>query len=272
MTGTVPTAAPRMGSDAISSWAEDPLFHITRLCLGFLQGLFEQAPVGCFHWVDDYEQSELTITDDQPIDYDVVNKRPAIVTVQSPVAFGRTSMDQMMETSIQTGTRVHSDLLSGHQSFNCLSRNKVEARHIGWLVARHIWILRRMFLKAGFNDFGQGVQISAPSPAGAIVQGAGDTEIINVTVTTPFRYQWTERITPLNQIVVQSIEARLSIAAGQVYTPTPAITGGGNAGPGLLGTAVGARIRPPSIRGRTIHTTQESSRPASDPIEVVVKT
>lgn len=286
MTSSVHTTAPRMGSDAISSWPENPLFHVTRTCIGFLQGLFEQAPVGCFHWVDDQEQTELVITDDLPIDIGVVNQRPAIITVRSPVAFGRVSLDQMMETDIKTGGRVHSDLVSGHMTFNCLSRNKVEAEQLGWLVGRHLWILRRMFLKSGFNDFGQGVQIAASSPAGAIVQGSGDTEILSVAVTTPFRFQWTERITPLNQNVVQSIQARM-----QLNAPTPLrvteVAEGGSTGPGLRGTAVGAnfanqinsmrsgrsRIRPPSIRGRTIQTSDHSSgQPAADPQVVEVNT
>jgi hypothetical protein len=263
---TVRTSAIRIGSDEWSSWAENPLFHISRVCLGFLQGLFSEAPKGCFHWVADREQSEIVITDDLPIDYDVVNKRPAIASVRSATAFGNVAMDNMMETNLKTGSRLCTDLISGHITFNCLSRTKVEADNLGWLVGRHIWIFRHVFLRSGFHEFGLGIQIGAPSPAGLLVSGAGDTEILTVPVTSPFRFQWTERITPLNTTTVGSMEFTMCSRIQALTGITEAAEGPGSTGPGMRGTAIGARysnqmnslrssrgrIRGPSIRGRVI--------------------
>ena len=52
----VQTSAPPLASDEVSSWGENPLFHVTRLCLAFLQNLFKQAPKGSFHWDSDRQK------------------------------------------------------------------------------------------------------------------------------------------------------------------------------------------------------------------------
>ena len=54
-------------SDSLVNWAEQPLLLIRKACLSFMQGLFEQAPVGCYRWCPSLEETELVITDESPI-------------------------------------------------------------------------------------------------------------------------------------------------------------------------------------------------------------
>ena len=240
-----------MAGDKISSWAENPLFHVTRICLGFLQNLFKQAPEGEFHWDSDKQISQIIIQDELPLHSEQIHKRPAIVTVRSPVAFAGIGLEQRRDENLRTGARVHTDLITGHMTFNCISRVKVQAEQLAWLVARHIWILHRIFMKAGFHKMGQRVQILAATPAGALVSGDTEGEIHNVPVIAPYEFQWTERITPLNLEVMSEIEVSMQSFMREPSEKTERVP--------LRGTAVNVdvvlkkgRIRPPHVRGRPL--------------------
>lgn len=241
------------------SWNEQPLLMVRKITLSFIQGLFEQAEVGCFRWAEDLEETEVVVTDETPLKLDVVGKRPAISVVRAPVAWGQTSLDEMRSTDFRTGAREHTDLLRGTLSINCCSRVDLESEYIAWIVANHLWLLRRIFLKGTpIHEFGRGVQIGAPSPAGAIVSGDTEGEWICTAVTVPYFVQLAGRVTPLNQQVVRAIEAKLNIRGGAQLGPTgvrgqmtiaqekalAAAAAGGATG------AVGTK--PPTIRGRPI--------------------
>lgn len=270
------TAAPPMAGDEISSWGENPLFHVTRLCLSFLQNLFRQAPKGSFHWDQDRQLTEVVITDELPLHSELINKRPAIVTVRSPVGFAGIGLEQKMSEDLITGARVHSDLISGHMTFNCVSRVKVEAEQMGWLVARHLWILHRVFMRAGFHKMGERVQILAATPAGAIIAGDTEGEIHNVPVVAPYEFQWTERITPLNLDIMNEIEASMTAGMREPEERTVRVP--------LRGTAVRTdvvlkkgRIRAPHIRGRPLTAEQTglqqavpSTQAVSEPVSVTI--
>jgi|PlaIllAssembly_1097288.scaffolds.fasta_scaffold00058_9 hypothetical protein len=224
-----------------SSWAETPLVHVDRLCLSFLQGLFSKAPKGHFHWNADDKDTDINITLDSPVETDVVNKRPTIVAVRAPVGFAGIALDQFQTMDLHTGTRTHTDLISGHMTFNCLTRRVLTGETLSWLVARHLWILRRLMLQRGFHDFGQRIQIGAPSPPGAIISGAVESEIVNVAVVVPFSFQWTDVITPLGFSLLQELEATITMPPVAVHTMPTQTAEGGSPGPGLRGTATGAR-------------------------------
>jgi hypothetical protein len=255
-------------NDTISSWAESPLRHVTRLCLSFLQGLFAQSTKGNWKWSQDPEETDIIITDEQPISVDVVNKRPCIVTVRSPVAWAGIALDQLQDYNFRTGERKHTDLISGHMTFNCMARKKDPAETLSWIVARHLWILRRVFLTSGFHDFGQRIQIMSASPPGSIINGAAEPETVNIPVIVPFYFQWEDTIRAEDLEVVQQIEARISLEFPRTIRPTP-MAEGGSPGPGLRGSAVGARVsgvrglRPPWIRGRTLNIVSTDTLPDS---------
>ena len=178
----------------MSAWGENPLFHLTRLFITFLQELFGQAPVGSFHWTEDDTMTELIISDETPLHMEVIQKRPAIVTVRSGVAWAGIGLDQLMGKSIKTGEEIFTDMISGNMTLNCMSRVSVDAEYLAWLCSRHVWILKHTLMKWGFHKVGEQIQVLGRSPAGQIVSGDTEGEVILVPVVIPFHFQWMERI------------------------------------------------------------------------------
>jgi hypothetical protein len=188
---------------------EDPFLYFTKLYLRFLQGLFSQFPSGSFKWSDDPKSSEIMITDQAPIPRDWLEQRPAIVTIRGPAQFANMTLDQLRSVDARTGERVHTDLIPCTMTLNCLAGQGLEAQRLGWIVMRHIRTFKRLLQKNHMHKVGDEVAISAETPPGALVSPEADIECVNVVVSSPFFFQWTEKITPTDAQVVQAIEAHI---------------------------------------------------------------
>lgn len=273
-TGTVQTHLPQPASCPISSWGENPLFHLTRVCILFLQELFSDPPEGSnFRWLADDEMTRLYLTDETPVNSVVVEKRPAIATVRSGFAWAGLGLDQKRNHQIRTGEEVYTDMLSGNLTFNCMSRVPVEAEYLAWLVSRHIWIFKHLLMQQGFHKIGENQQILGRSPAGALVSGDTEHEIVNVPVIVPAHFQWTERVQekdlPLMDRVVTSINAKMGGVVGLNSTR-----------PQLWGTSVKPKVKDqrravlnrPAIHGRQLEPIEPypGSQPDPDGVTVTV--
>jgi hypothetical protein len=215
---------------------------VRRTVLAFLQGLFEHADFGCFHWSEILEETEIVITDESPIKLDVVGERPAITVLRAPIQWGKTSLDQMRSIDAKTNGRTHMDLLSGHLSINCCSKNELESEYISWIVANHMWMLRRLMIKNTYiHDIGQGVGIGSVSPAGALVQGSSEGEWHSTPVNVPFYLQNNFSISPVNQTLLNQIGISLGVRAGANTGVTPVR----DSTPEASGS-----LNPPKFRGR----------------------
>ena len=188
---------------------EDPLLYFTQVYLLFLQGLFQQFPSGSYHWSDSEEDSEIMITDQAPIPRDRIEQRPALVTMRGPAQFANMSLDQLRNVNAQTGARDHTDLIPCTMSINCIAKQGLEAQRIGWIVMRHIRIFKRLLQRNNMHKVGDEVSISAETPPGALVSPESDSETVMVVVSSPFFFQWNERITPTDAPLVAAIEAHL---------------------------------------------------------------
>jgi hypothetical protein len=222
----------------LCKFKENPLYYISRSCVIFLQELFRGAPWSLFKWDIDDSISKILITDESPLMASIIGKRPSIVIVRSGISFAGLGMDQLVEENIGTGERRHTDIISGNISFNCMCRVKSEAEYLGWIVGRHIWLLRRVFLKAGFHKIGQEMQISPPSPPGAIISNDTDGEIINVVVSTPFYFQWTDIVGERDLPVLNNIEANITVRMANPMENTRVLVP-------MLGTAINAQVPNP---------------------------
>lgn len=257
MSSTIKTSQRTTASESLSSWEEDPLTHVLWVTLNFLQTLFSYAPEGTYRWLPDRKLSEIIITQENPVEAEVVNKRPTIVAVLGQAAFAGIGLDQLAAYNFKTGERKHTDIISGRVTLNCIARKLTPARKLAWLVARHCWIMRRLMLKQGFHDFGQRTMVLSATPPGALIQGAVEPESMNVPVVVAYHFQWQDVIRQTDLETVQEIETRVTSSCPQVIRPTQ-VAEGGSPGPGLRGTAVGARatglvnLRHPSIRGRQL--------------------
>src|SRR3954463_8520027 len=188
---------------------EEPLYHYTRIYLLFLQGLFKQFATGNYRWSDDETLSEIAITDQVPIPKDVIEKRPAIVTMRGPAQFANLSLDQMRKVNARTGMKERTDLIGCTMSLNCIAKQGVEAQRIGWIVMRHLRTFKEMIQRTGFHKIADELSMSPESPPGALIAGEGDPEAVMVTVYSPFFVQWTEEVTPLYAPIAQVIQAHL---------------------------------------------------------------
>jgi hypothetical protein len=250
--------------------------------IAFVQTIYEAAPRGYFHWTPHPEESEIAVTEENPVHVDARERKPAISVILGPTKFNASSLDDLVNVDARDAKEIHTDLLPGTLSLNCMSRVPQECRFLGWNNARTIWALRKLFIKEShIHEIGRGITIGPVSPAGALVQGDTEGEWHNVAVSVPFFLQWTDSVTPLKHDwngrpihPLQGIEMLLRTRMGKAM---PNLTHTQDAGRRLWGEAAmstqasekaasAARLRPPSIRGRAIQ--QDSPSPlVSVPIE-----
>lgn len=250
-----------------TEWTNDPLNYAVKGFIAFLQTIFEEAPGGYFHWRPLLEETEIVITEENPVKIETVERKPVISVILGQTKFNASSLDDLLNVKASNAQETHTDLLPGTMSLNCMSKVPQEARFIAWMCARTIWNLRKIFIReALFHEVGRGISIGPVSPAGALVSGDTEGEWHAAAVVCPFFLQWTDKITPLkedwngrpifplNDIMVR-FRTRMGIAQ-------PNETHSQGAGPMLWGEeaakthdsqqAAKQNLRPPSIRGRVI--------------------
>ena len=177
---------------------DDPMIFALRLYVQFLQGLFNQTPVGTFHWEPDNETSEIVIRGEAPLDLSVVGKRPAITVVMGPVQYQGLGIDNMLSFDPTTGKRVRTDIMSSVFSVYCLAESDIIASRLAHIVS-HFTRLKQRLLESpgGFYSIARPApSTNAPSPPGQLVMG-DPMGLIMVQVSIPFTLQWTWSSTPL---------------------------------------------------------------------------
>ena len=174
----------------------DPMYFATRTLVGFTQGLFNQLPPGQYHWSSDPDETEIVITDAMPITIESLSMRPAIITMQGQAGFLNSTMRSLEGINVGTGHHVFRDIIQGSATFNCVSRNGVEASRLAWFVASQIKALRVFLQRHGpFVRIGHDVNILGEQPAGLLVNDPSDGGAYNVPVSVPFflPYKWEVR-------------------------------------------------------------------------------
>jgi hypothetical protein len=271
---TNPSSTVHSDSRIEANWLEDPLNYAVKAFIAFLQTIWEEAPIGSMHWSAIDEESELIITEENPVHVNSKEQKPAISVIMGPTRFNGSSLDDLVHVSATNAKEIHTDLIPGTMTLNCLSRVAQEARFLGWQCARNIWILRKLFCKEShIHDTGRNISIGPISPAGALVQGDTEGEWHSVQVSCPFFLQWTDSVTPLRHDwsgrpihSLQNISMRLQTRMNQAM---PNLTHAQEGGPMLWGEAAAhtqasakaARantLRPPRIRGRVIQQTPQA--------------
>jgi hypothetical protein len=204
-----------------SSFKYTPLRHVRVLFIRFVQGLFFSAPSGSYHWDPDEEVSEIIITNENHLDAETINKRPAINFTRGPCQFYSLGIDDMTKLDMATEKKEKGVLVPGTMTINCISRVQQETEDLAWIVAEHIWLLRDLLMRAGFFDIGRGEQIGSPSPAGSIVTNDQGSEFVVTPITVPWQFARNSSFTPLGKKIVQGIEQSLSTSLRPVQTLGP---------------------------------------------------
>lgn len=270
-----PSSTVQISQGFDSSWLNDPLNHLVKAFVAFLQTIYEEAPRGYFHWSAVAEETEIAITEENPVRVEAIEQKPFISVMLGPVRFNGSSLDDLVNVSASTAKEIHTDLLPGTVTLNHVSRVPQEARFLGWHSARTIWNLRKLFVRETcIHEVGRNIQIGSVSPAGELVAGDTEGEWHNVPVSCPLFLQWTDSVTPLkddwsgrpihtlNNVSV-AFRSRMNLAQ-------PNLTHEQKAGPQLWGEQandhrsrrVGARqqmLKPASIRGRQIKVSEQAT-------------
>ena len=226
MSVSVPSGVPQP-----QGVGEDPLYFYVKLFVRFLQTLFATFEKGAYHWALDEKLSDIVITDQAPVNQEVIEKRPALVVALGPAAFGNISIDQFAGPILKwsdsaktprydpnwnplTGTTRRTDLISSTMTVNCLSREGVEARRLGWIVGYFTRAFKGVLMKSGLHRVGEDVQFSAESAPGSLVQP--DTkELTMVSVSLPFYAQDTWSVSPVDKTLLRQVEIALRSGAGE---------------------------------------------------------
>ncbi len=192
-----------------SSFKYTPLQHVRTCFASFVQGIFTAAPRGSYHWEASMEDTEIIVTDENPINIDVVGRRPAITFTRGPVQFYSLGLDDMSSYNFDTGAKQKSVLVPGTMSINCCSKSDLESERIAWVISETLWLLRELLLREGFFEIGRQPMIGSPSPAGSIVTGDSAREWYCTTIACPFQFYRTSQVTPLNKKIAQNVQLHL---------------------------------------------------------------
>ena len=260
------------------SFRNSPLEQIRTLYVGFCQGLFSAASKGSYRWSPLVHETEIYITDENPIQVEAVGQRPAVSFTRGPVQSYSLGQDDMLSYEFETGKKTKSILVPGTMSINCCSRVDLESERIAWVIAEQLWLHRELLMRAGFFEIGRQFVVGSPTPAGSIVAGDSGDEWYCTTVSSPFQIYRTSQITPLGAHIVDGVNLQLSAGANPVGSTGPAANPGGadppfgvtSAAPGVSTAVVPhplnpaqmvqvrashpykSGVRPPAIMGRTI--------------------
>lgn len=210
------------GRNPQEGWEFNPLTHARRVVLDFLQGLFSLMPEGSFKWSSDDKLTEIVITAASPVDLSAPEKRPVITCVRGPAQFGQMFMDDFQSGNWLTSTDRHADMLSTTLAINCISNAELEAEELAWITARHMWILRKILIQRGFHEFGRGIRIDSPTPAGALVQGTGSgDDWRKVSIFVPAFFRYSDYITPSNLKKMQGVITKITADSIKKVTGDP---------------------------------------------------
>lgn len=208
------------GAPPEKNYAEDPLYHYTRVFIRFYQEVFAAFEKGDYQWLSDEKLTDIIISDQAVSGRDAVEKRPALVIARGTVSYGNLSFDQMSgpvmqtgeassltpSTNPKTGLHRHTDLNSGSVSVTCISSKAAEAQLLAHRVAMSTRRLKRTLMKMGIFRVGEDLQIGAESAPGAM--GGGDPEeMYGVTVIIPFFWQDFWSVEPVDKNLLKSLQA-----------------------------------------------------------------
>ena len=228
----------------------DPVLHLNRVFVYFLQNLFRDFPEGCgMTWRPKEENTELIITSEKPR-CDSIEKLPHITCVLGSSRWSGVGLDQMQFLQFSNGERTHTDLMPASMTYHCQAKEGLVARRIAWNASLYTAALRRLIMRVGgIFQVGSNHDISAESPIAAFTGPKTSDELVAVTVTVPFYWQPQWRIRKASEVW------RNMKMAFHVNGVSP-----------MYSAARTNALRPPMVNGVPVNT-----RPLDPPVESFVQ-
>jgi len=124
---------------------------IKQISLEFIQIMYsESGPDTRLTWDPDESQTEISVLDKYSFNLDDVMVRPAIVANRGPVRWASSSgFQQMQEMDMRKERIIGTDLISGSVTFNCFSKEGVEAESVAGDVFDWFRAFRKPLRKSG---------------------------------------------------------------------------------------------------------------------------
>ena len=217
----------------------DPMTHLTRLFVYFLQNLYRDFPEGCgMKWKPDEETSELIITSEKP-ELEAIESIPHITCVLGSGRFNGLGLDQLQAQRMSDGQRTHTDLMPMSFTYHCQAREGMVARRIAWNSSFYTVMLRRIIMRIG--GLHQVAVQHTISPEGPLTQFTGpksENTIVEVQVNVPFYWQPQWRISRPAE-VWRRMELSMNVNEVQSH----------------YSAGRQAKIRPPMVKGVPVTTT-----------------
>ena len=178
----------------MTSFAKDAYLLIIR-------ELFRQN-AGPFHYDDDPDLTKLHVSDRFEIPKEVQTGKPMIYLTRGRMGYSNLTIDNMAAMNMNTGKKIHTDLIRGTMIINCVSEEGLEAEHLASIIFTMLEAVKQEFMYLKFHHFAIG-EILEERP----LQVAVDTKLVEVPVTSnfSFSYRWAVGImnsTPLNNIML----------------------------------------------------------------------
>jgi hypothetical protein len=235
-----------IGSEDEVGLDNDPMYHITRVFVYFLQNLFRDFPEGCgMKWNPNEETSEIVITGEKPM-LEAIEKRPHITCVLGAGRFSGLGLDQLQTQRASDGQRTHTDLMPMSIGYHCQAKPSEHPRRIAWNALYYTVILRRIIMRVG--GLFQVGNTPSMGPEGDITQFTGpsvDTPLVEVPVVVPFYWQPQWRISRPSEVWRRMVMTMNVNPAQPHYSAGRAM-----------------KLRPPMVKGVPVQTRPLAPAPA----------
>lgn len=163
---------------------------IKRLFISFAQAFFRKSDDVPFRWHPDPVTTNIIIADKFDIDLEVVEKKPAIVFSRGAFAWAQTSIAQRADPwpekrhNVHLGPERYTDLINGQATYNCMSKNGIEAEQIANTLYVALTGYKVQFRKYGLHQI-KNIQFGAEQ----LLKADSGIDLTVVPVTVNFYMQ-----------------------------------------------------------------------------------
>ena len=188
--------------------------QVKYIFLAFLQGWFATHPR--YTWsLADPALSKVLILDKYSYNIKTAGKKPAIILSRGPMRWLNTSIAQRDIIDIRSGAESYTDLLEGTISFNCISKEGLEAEELASIVFNIITAYKNKLRSAGLHTIGH-ISISEEQA----IKIDSEPNVSAITVNVQYTKQATVRVAPkfYNMAVVKTATFVEPVVAGDTDT------------------------------------------------------
>lgn len=202
------------GAEVIRQTRKTPLV-ITSIILELLRGHFgNNSPR--FHWVKDPAQTKVILDPINKLDFEVVQKRPAVYVARGPIAFNRVAIDDLAEVERGKGILTYAKIATC--TVSCLPVSK-EAGEVE-LLAEEVSDVLNVFTSIIKKDFNfQKFDLGVISPIGVVQE---NREFFTTPVTVGLQWEeiWTveQFSVPLRAVLVHLNQTLIAPYGGTLYS------------------------------------------------------